>query len=152
MNATEGRIDVVLREFGRLLLSLGSELGQATRDAERQCLPLGQMFDRVAAANHQITACVRDTSSAAPVLAHCAEISQALSTAVVTLQYGDRLAQRIGHVRSGLEHLNSLLQSYPSRSYEESMAFLQDVELMQALQQERLLPPESGQCGTSELF
>ncbi len=152
MNATEVGIDAVVREFGRLLLSLGSELGHATREAERQCMPLGQMFDRVADANRQIAACVRDTSSAAPVLAHCAEISQALSATVVTLQYGDRLAQRIGHVRSGLEHLYSLLQNYPSRSYEESMALLQDVDVMHTLQQERLLPPESAQCGTAELF
>ena len=152
MNATEGRIDAVIRELCRLLLSFGSELAHATRESEQQCVPLGQVFGRVADANRHIAACVRDTSSAVPVLAHCAEISQALSTAVVTLQNGDRLAQRIGHVRSGLDHLYSLLQSYPSRSYEESMALLQDVDLMHALQQERLLPLEPGQCGTSELF
>jgi hypothetical protein len=148
----DGRIDAVIREFARLLDVLGGQLTDATREAGSECASLGDVLGRVAAAASQIESSARGTTLESVVRAPCADVTAALHTAVVTLQYEDRLAQRIGHIRAGLTDLHGLLRDYPLRSHEVWMGLLQDVDLIQALRQQQLSVAPPDHHDNAELF
>ena len=70
----------------------------------------------------------------------CLQIGESLQTAVVALQYHDRLSQRLGLVRVGLNRLQTLLHDASPRSYDDWLASLREVEHINRMEQQRLGP------------
>jgi hypothetical protein len=142
----------VIEEFARLLSVLSEQLADSLHESGRDCIAVGQSFHRLAAASEQIDAIAAQQSAIAGLRGHCAEIGTSLAAAVVALQYHDRLAQRVGHIRTGLEHLQALLRDRSERSYEDWLLLLRRVEQAQKAEQARLMAAELERRGTAELF
>ena len=98
----------VIEEFARLLSVLSEQLADSLHESGRDCVAVGQSFHRLATASEQIDAIAGQQPAIAGLREHCAEIGASLAAAVVALQYHDRLVQRAGHIRTGLEHLQVL--------------------------------------------
>ena len=142
----------VIEELARLLSVLSHQLADSLYESGRDCVAVGQSFHRLAAASERIDAIAAQRPTADGLREHCAEIGASLQAAVVALQYHDRLAQRVGHIRTGLEHLQSLLRDRAERSYEDWLVLLRDAERAQKTEQARLMAAELAQRSTTELF
>lgn len=141
----------VIAEFGRILDVLRTQLEDSVREAGRECTLLGEAFYRLAGTNGRIEQ-LAHADSREELLECCQEIRATLSTAVVGMQYQDRLAQRLGHVRSGLDRLQGSLRDDAQRSFAEWLRLLQDVESAQEIEQGRLAAVDVEPRGSVELF
>jgi hypothetical protein len=130
----------VIAEFGRHLDMLAEQLSASVAEADRECATVGDSFHQLSAARAEIekVACPEPGRG---VLRHsCRQIGESLHNAVVALQYHDRLAQRLGLVRAGLERLQTLLQEPAPRSYQVWLASLRELEHTNRIEQQRLGP------------
>lgn len=141
----------VIMEFGRILDVLKAQLEHSVSEAGRECAALGAAFHRLAGTNDRIERLAR-AEERDELLDCCTEIRDSLSAAVVGMQYQDRLAQRLGHVRSGLDRLQLSLRDDPRRSYQEWLRLLREVERAQASEQARLVAADVEPRGSAELF
>ena len=128
----------VVEEFGRLLAIFEAQLGAAVVEADRECMAVGEAFHGLASARHDIATAVHGENCADAVLAGCERIGANLTAAVIALQYHDRLAQRVEHIRTGLQRLQGHLRDEATRSHEEWMLTLKQVEHRYYLEQKRL--------------
>jgi hypothetical protein len=142
----------VIEEFARLLSVLSEQLADSLHESGRDCVAVGQSFHRLAAASERIDAIAARQPASAGLREHCAEIGTSLAAAVGALQYHDRLAQRAGHIRAGLEHLQALLRDRSERSYEDWLVLLRGVGQAQRAEQTRLMAAELERRGTIEIF
>jgi len=130
----------VIVEFGRHLDILAEQLGASVMEADRDCVSVGDSFHEMASARATLEA----VECAEPVRAvlrdSCLQIGESLQTAVIALQYHDRLSQRLGLVRMGLNRLQTLLHDESPRSYDEWLASLREVEQINRVEQQRLGP------------
>jgi hypothetical protein len=130
----------VIVEFGRHLDMLAEQLGASVMEADRECVSVGESFHEMATARNTIAG-IRCAEPERSVLhGSCKQIGESLHTAVVALQYHDRLAQRLGLVRAGLSRLQTLLHDESPRSYDEWLESLRDVEHTNRVEQRRLGP------------
>jgi hypothetical protein len=152
-NESEGTgLREVIEEFARLLSVLSEQLADSLHESGRDCVAVGQSFHRLAAASEHIDVIAARRPAADGLREHCAEIGSSLSKAVVALQYHDRLAQRVGHICTSLEHLQALLRDRSQRSYEDWIVLLRDVERAQKNEQARLIAAALEHRSTAELF
>jgi hypothetical protein len=152
VTSSEATLPEVIEEFARLLSLLSEQLADSLHESGRDCVAVGQSFHRLAVASEEIDALAAQHPKAGALRERCAEIGVSLAAAVVALQYHDRLAQRVGHIRTGLEHLQELLRDRRERSYEDWLSMLRDVEKAQRAEQTRLVPSDLGERGGAELF
>jgi hypothetical protein len=128
----------VIAEFGRLLETFSAQLAESLREADRECTAVGQSFHDLAAAKARIEQVACPPAAREALAQECAAIGGSLGSAVVALQYHDRLTQRIGHIRVGLNHLQMLLSESTQRSDEEWLDLLQNVDRTYHLEWHRL--------------
>jgi hypothetical protein len=145
-------IRAVIEEFGRLLGVFGAQLTDSLNEANREFEAIGTAFQDLAAANERIDAIVVREPEMTLIRMNCERIGAALSTAVIGLQCHDRLAQRLGHIRGGLDHLHGLLGDGHERSYGQWLELLRDVERAQRTEQSRLAAATAGSTPNVELF
>jgi Zn finger protein HypA/HybF involved in hydrogenase expression len=144
--ATELR-DVIM-EFGRLLDILSEQLGAALHEADRECIAVGQAFGTLASAKGRIHGLTCDEPEHTVIQESCRLIGDSLGDAVVGLQYHDRLAQRVGHIRAGLDRLHHLLLDGSARSHDEWLELLRSVEHANRVEQQRLMAEAMPKDGT----
>ena len=134
----EATVRGVIDEFGRLLEIFSAQLAESLQEADRECTAVGDSFHDLVEARGNIerVACPEPQSSI--LRRECAQIDESIGAAVVALQYHDRLAQRVGHIRVGLNHLQKLLCYQCERSSEEWLQLLQNVERTYHLEWHRL--------------
>jgi hypothetical protein len=142
----------VIEEFGRVLDILGAQLSASVQEAEQECAAVGKAFRNLAAAKGRIDQAVGDQPAYSVVRDNSEQIGASLDAAVVGLQYHDRLAQRVGHIRAGLHHLQQVLRDGTERSHGEWLELLRDVEQAHRLEQRRLMAAEIASHGSAELF
>jgi hypothetical protein len=139
----------VVAEFGRLLYVLGGQLGASLQEADRECMAVGESFHELAAANSRIEGISCQEPEQTAMRQSCKLIAGSLNAAVVALQYHDRLAQRVGHIRAGLNRLQDLLLDGSARSHEEWLLLLCDIEQANNLELQRLaaktMPVDAGE-------
>jgi hypothetical protein len=152
LESVEAGLREVFEEFARLLSVLNVQLADSLHESGRDCVAVGQSFRRLAAASDRIDAIAAQQPAIGELREHCAEIGTTLAAAVVALQYQDRLAQRVGHIRTGLERLEALLRDRTERSCEDWLSLLRGLEQAQKIAQARLAPAELDRCGTVELL
>lgn len=138
--ATGRETDVrgVIEEFGRLLEIFSAQLAESLQEADRECSAVGESFHDLAAAKGRIETVECPEPQRAILRGECDRIGRSIGSAVVALQYHDRLTQRIGHIRVGLNHLQKLLRLQPERSDDEWLLLLQNVERTYHLEWHRL--------------
>jgi hypothetical protein len=130
----------VIVEFGRHLDMLADQLATSLMEADRECVSVGESFHELAAAKTTIDK-IRCAEPEHTVLRNsCRQIGDSLHAAVVALQYHDRLAQRLGLVRAGLDRLQTMLHDRSARTYDEWLHSLRDVERINRAEQKRLDP------------
>jgi len=135
-----GALAVVIGEFGRHLDLLAEQLGESLAEADRECVSVGDSFHDLAAAKTMIEG-VRCNEPQQTVLRQsCTQIDSSLHTAVVALQYHDRLAQKLALIRAGLQRLQALLRDPSARSHDEWLESLRFVENQSRLERRRLGP------------
>jgi hypothetical protein len=128
----------VIDEFGRLLEIFSAQLAESLHEADRDCTAVGDSFHDLAEARSHLE-CVSCPEPQASVLRRqCAQIEVSIGAAVVALQYHDRLTQRIGHIRVGLNHLQKLLRHQAERSSDEWLELLKNVDRTYHLEWHRL--------------
>jgi hypothetical protein len=149
--AEEPRIRDVIEEFGRILDLLRAQLEDSVAEAGRECAALGECFGHLVSANEAIER-VADGERRAEVLGRCAEIRSNIDSVVVGLQYQDRLSQRLGHIRTGLDRLQVALRDGNDRSPSDWLRLLGEVEQTQQQEQSRLACANAGPRGSVELF
>jgi hypothetical protein len=137
----------VIAEFGRLLEIFSAQLAESLREADCECTAVGQSFQDLAAAKARIEQIACPPAAQAALARECAAIDGSLASAVVALQYHDRLNQRIGHIRVGLDHLQMLLREPTQRSDEEWLALLQNVDRTYQLEWHRLASADDAARG-----
>jgi hypothetical protein len=131
---------VVIGEFGRHLDMLAEQLSASLSEADRECVSVGESFHDLADAKNTI-ADVHCDEPVRTVLRHsCDQIGSSLHAAVVALQYHDRLAQRLGLIRTGLNRLQELLHDPSVRPYNDWLESLRHVEHLNRIEQRRLGP------------
>ena len=138
VTSQESDVRSVIAEFGRLLEIFSAQLAESLREADRECTAVGESFHDLAAAKARIEQVECPPAARAALDLECAEIAGSLGAAVVALQYHDRLTQRIGHIRVGLNHLQKLLSETTPRSDEEWLELLQNVDRTYHLEWHRL--------------
>jgi hypothetical protein len=131
-------IRTVIEEFGRLLSIFSAQLAESLQEADRECMAVGVSFNDLAAASARIEAVACPEPQQSLLRAECARIGESVGAAVVALQYHDRLAQRVGHIQAGLNHLQSILMHESQHSYEDWLRLLQNVERSYRLDWHRL--------------
>ena len=154
--AVAGPADIrsVIEEFGRLLATFGQQLALSLEESDREYLAVGDAFQELATAKNRINAINCLEPDRTILRRGCERIGESLDAAVVALQYHDRLAQRVGHIRAGLDRLQSVLCDGRERSFDDWLGLLRDVEQLQGREQQRLAgntgrgPPD----GNVELF
>jgi hypothetical protein len=129
----------VIVEFGRLLDILSAQLGTSLKEADRECVAVGQSFDKLASAKGRIDSITCNEPQQTAIRESCRVIGDSLGAAVVALQYHDRLAQRVGHIRAGLDRLHGLLLDGAPRSNDEWLELLRNVEHANRVEQQRLM-------------
>jgi hypothetical protein len=151
---TEAGLPAVIDEFGRLLQVFGGQLAESLQEADREYAHVGQAFHELAAAKVRIGAVECPQPQKAVLARQCSRIDESLQGAVVALQCHDRLAQRLGHIRAGLDHLQALLRDGVDRSGIEWLALLQNVERAHHGEQQRLAgaAAQDAAQSTVELF
>ena len=130
----------VIVEFGRHLDILAEQLGASVMEADRDCVSVGDSFHEMASARATLESIECGEPVRSILRDSCLQIGESLQTAVVALQYHDRLSQRLGLVRVGLTRLQTLLHDSSPRSYDDWLASLRDVEQINRLEQQRLGP------------
>jgi hypothetical protein len=149
-NTKSTELKEVILEFGRHFDILAEQLGASLLEANRDCVSVGESFHELARAKCTIDgiSCVEPERT---VLRNsCRQIGDSIHSAVVALQYHDRLAQRLGLVRAGLVRLQTILHDRSARSYDEWLQSLRDVEQVNRVEQQRLGPEAAGQIGGSQ--
>jgi hypothetical protein len=142
----------VMEEFGELLSVLGAELGTCVQEADRDIVDLARAFHELAAANQRSLEIGSRDPRLVAVCDNCTQVAASLSEAVVALQCHDRLAQRIGHIRNGLEDLRILLRDGTARTCEDWLNLLSRVEASHRAEQARLMAVPTPPHGSAELF
>lgn len=140
---------VVIEEFARVLDVLGGRLTASMQEAEQDCAGVGRAF---AIAKGRVDGIVCHAPAGASVREDAAAIGVALDAAVIGLQYHDRLAQRVGHIRAALHQLQGVLRDGTERSYGDWLQLLRGVEQSHWLEQERLVAAGSAANCSAELF
>jgi len=130
----------VIVEFGRHLDMLAERLGTSLMEADRDCVSVGESFHELAAAKTTIDGVSCGEPVRSVLRDSCKQIGDSLHSAVVALQYHDRLAQRLALVRAGLDRLQTMLHDRSARSYDEWLQSLRDVERINRAEQQRLIP------------
>jgi hypothetical protein len=130
----------VILEFGRHLDILAEQLGASVMEADRDCVSVGDSFHEMASARTTLESIDCGDPVRSILRDSCLQIGESLQTAVVALQYHDRLSQRLGLVRVGLTRLQTLLHDSSPRSYDDWLASLRDVEQINRMEQQRLGP------------
>ncbi|MGA2778455.1 MAG: hypothetical protein ABSF94_12940 [Steroidobacteraceae bacterium] len=128
----------VIDEFGRLLEIFSAQLAESLHEADRDCTTVGDSFHDLAHARSNIERVACPEPQASVLQRECAQIDASIGAAVVALQYHDRLTQRIGHIRVGLNHLQKLLRHQAQRTSEEWLELLQNVDRTYHLEWHRL--------------
>jgi hypothetical protein len=128
----------VIVEFGRHLDILAGQLAASLMEADRECVSVGESFHELAAAKSTIEGVSCAEPEGRVLRDSCKKIGDSLHAAVVALQYHDRLAQRLGLVRTGLTRLQTMLHDGSPRSYDEWLLSLRDVERINRGEQQRL--------------
>jgi len=150
----------VIGEFGRHLDMLSEQLGASLREADSECVSVGESFHDMAKAKRTLDG-LRFPGPEEITLRHsCRQIGDSLHAAVTALQYQDRLSQRLGLIRAGLNRLQSLLQDRSARTYDEWLHALREVEQINRVEQRRLGPDPASEAtaveavsnGSVELF
>jgi hypothetical protein len=131
-------IKAVVEEFGRLLDTFGQQLAVSIEESNREYLAVGDAFQELAAAKKRINGIVCQEPDQTVLKSGCERIGESLDAAVVALQFHDRLAQRVGHIRAGLDQLQAVLRDGRERSYDVWLILLRNVEQAQAKEQRRL--------------
>jgi len=137
----------VIVEFGRHLDMLAAQLGTSLMEADRDSVSVGESFHELSAVKSTLEALPCGEPAHSVVKSACCQIGESLHTAVIALQYHDRLAQRLALVRAGLLRLQTLLQDRTPRSYDAWLQSLRDVEQVNRHEQKRL-GPAIEQAGT----
>jgi len=109
MTSGHADLQVVIEEVGRLLEVFEAQLSDSLRQASHEFGLVGAAFQEIAAANERTNSVTLPEPVLTLVRINCERIGRSLADAVVGLQCHDRLAQRLGHIRDGLDHLQSLL-------------------------------------------
>jgi hypothetical protein len=128
----------VIAEFGRHLAILADQLGASLLEADRECVSVGASFDDLAAAKTAIDGVECPEPARGELQRTARQMGESLQAAVVALQYHDRLAQRLGLIRAGLDRLQTLLHSGPGRSHAEWLVSLDEVERINRAERQRL--------------
>src|ERR1700690_367982 len=128
----------VIDEFARLLEIFSRQPAESLQEADRDCTAVGDSFHDLAEARGQIERVPCPEPHASVLQRQCAQIEDSIGAAVVALQYHDRLTQRIGHIRVGLNHLQQLLRHQAQRTSEEWLELLQNVDRTYHLECPRL--------------
>jgi hypothetical protein len=142
----------VIEEVGRLLGVFEAQLSDSLHQASQEFGSVGAAFQEIAAANGRITSVTLREPDMTSVRMNCECIGRSLSHAVVGLQSHDRLAQRLGHIRDGLDHLQNLLGDGNERSPAQWLHLLRGVDLAHQTEQSRLAAAESTANANIELF
>ncbi len=140
------------RELARVLEMLGSQLEHSVRDSAQEWADVGAAFDRLSAANARLESLSQASPSSRAIHGETEQIRASLGEAVIALQHHDRLAQRLGHIRAGIDDLRHLLNSGVERSSPEWLMRLQSIERMQHDEHARLVAVDSEPRGSVELF
>jgi len=151
---TLGHADLqgVIEEVGRLIGVFEAQLSDSLHQASHEFGSVGAAFQEIAAANERISSVTLREPDLALVRMNCECIGRSLADAVVGLQCHDRLAQRLGHIRDGLDHLHSLLGDGGERSRAQWLQLLRGVDLAHQTEQSRLAAAESAANANVELF
>jgi len=147
-----GDLRAVVAELGQLLETLGEQLAATVQEAERECRGIGVAFRRVAAANRRNAAIPLKGKAAERLQDNCRQIDAAVDDAIVAMQYQDLLAQRIFHIRAGLDQIQQHLRDGAERSHEEWLELLRRVERLHRHEQQRLRRAQPLVESTVELF
>ena len=147
-----GTMQEVSGELARVLDGLGSQLLHSVEESTREWADVGAAFDRLAAANATLEALAEAMPLSVAIQAQSDEIHASLAAAVVALQHHDRLAQRLGHIRSGIEHLRDLFRDGVQRSSSEWCVRLAAIAQLQRQEQARLIAADAAPVGSVELF
>jgi hypothetical protein len=131
---------VVIVEFGRHIDILAEQLGASIVEADRDCVSVGGSFRELAAAKSAIERIHCAEPERSVLQGACGQMGASLHTAVMALQYHDRLAQRLALVRAGLDRLLTLLRDDSGRSYDGWLESLRDVERVNRSERLRLGP------------
>jgi hypothetical protein len=131
---------VVIGEFGRHLDMLAEQLGASLSEADRECVSVGESFHDLADAKNKIADVPCDEPVRTLLKHSCDQIGNSLHSAVVALQYHDRLAQRLALIRTGLNRLQELLHDPTVRPYNDWLESLRHVEQLNRIEQRRLGP------------
>jgi DNA anti-recombination protein RmuC len=150
--AAQARMREVMAELERVLEVLGSQLLHSMQESAREWADVGAALDRLASANAQLQSLAEQQPPSTPIRTQSDAISASLAAAVVALQHHDRLAQRLGHIQSGIDDLRELLTDGVERSSTEWLVRLGAVEKLQRDEQDRLIAIESVSRGSVELF
>jgi hypothetical protein len=152
----------VIGEFGRHLDMLSDQLGASLREADGECASVGESFHDMAAAKGALDAIRCPEPEQSALRDSCRQIGESLHAAVTALQYHDRLSQRLGLIRTGLNRLQALLTDRSTRSYDDWLHALREVEQINRAEQRRLGPdplhdagggaPPAVSNGSVELF
>jgi hypothetical protein len=134
-------LHAVIEEFARLLDIFSGQLAESLQEADRECMAVGESFHALEAARSRIAAIECPEPGREVLRDGCTQIGESLAGAVVALQYHDRLAQRVGHIRVGLNHLQGLLRHQSIASGEEWLKLLRNVELSYHHEWSRLARP-----------
>jgi hypothetical protein len=140
------------RELVRVLEMLGSQLSHSVEESAQEWSEVGAAFDRLSAANSRLVSLSESSPTWAAMHDETEQIRESLGAAVIALQHHDRLAQRLGHIRSGIDDLRQLLTSGVERSSAEWLMRLQSIERIQHEEHARLVAVDSEPRGSVELF
>lgn len=130
----------VITELGRHLDILAEQLRASVMEADRDCACVGDSFHEMASARRTLESVDCDEPARSVVRDSCLQIGESLHTAVIALQYHDRLSQRLGLVRAGLNRLQTLLHDRSPHSYDDWLTSLREVEKINRMEQQRLGP------------
>lgn len=138
---TDGQVHelrAVIGELGRVLDKLGDQLAATVQEADRECRTIGIAFRKMATANRRLAAIPLRGPAAKVLEANCTDIDAAMNDAIVALQYQDLLAQRVFHIRAGLDQIQGNLRDGTQRSYRDWLEFLRRVERLHHTEQQKL--------------
>lgn len=130
----------VIGEFGRHLDLLSEQLGASLREADGECASVGESFHDMAVAKGVLDAVQCPEPAQSTLRNSSRQIGESLNAAVAALQYHDRLSQRLGLIRTGLNRLQSLLTDRSPRTYDAWLQALREVEQINRAEQRRLGP------------
>lgn len=119
---------------------LAEQLSASLAEADRECVSVGESFHELSAARITIERLHCPEPERDLIRKSCQQMGESLHSAVVALQYHDRLAQRLELVRRGLLHLQTLLHHETPDTCDEWLHALRIAEQMNRTEQKRLGP------------